>query len=170
MVLGNHAYWETNIHSPVSSRSIWWTHRHWGNYYLVMLSQPTDKIRETDMFFYFELWVPVSPQFLFDTFMDLVKGKRSSVTHAMSRPVKVPPPPKVRHLSHDYNPSYIPTALDPFILNVDTLYPLNDHNWGYFSCDHIPYSRHLISDLSSSNRISTALKTKVQFLLRGPTP
>ena len=78
-------------------------------------------------YFYFELWVPVSPQFLFDTFMDLVKGKRSSVTHAMSRPVKVPPPPKVRHLSHDYNPSYIPTALDPFILNV------HDHNWRYLS-------------------------------------
>lgn len=82
---------------------------------------------ENLIYFSFELWVPVSPQFLFDTFMDLVKGKRSSVTHAMSRPVKVPPPPKVRHLSHDYNPSYIPTALDPFILNV------HDHNWRYLS-------------------------------------
>ena len=75
------------------------------------------KSDKTDMFFYFELWVPVSPQFLFDTFMDLVKGKKTSVTHAMSRPVKVPPPPKVRHLSHDSNPSYIPTALD------QSLYP-----------------------------------------------
>lgn len=84
-------------------------------------------------YFYFELWVPVSPQFLFDTFMDLVKGKRSSVTHAMSRPVKVPPPPKVRHLSHDYNPSYIPKALDRFFLHAGTLYLLHDHNWRYLS-------------------------------------
>ena len=54
--------------------------------------------------------------------MDLVKGKKSSVTHAMSRPVKVPPPPKVRHLSRDSNPSYIPTALnDSFILLADTM-------------------------------------------------
>ena len=93
--------------------------------WLCYLSQ--QKKSENLIYFSFELWVPVSPQFLFDTFMDLVKGKRSSVTHAMSRPVKVPPPPKVRHLSHDYNPSYIPTALDPFILNV------HDHNWRYLS-------------------------------------
>ena len=58
--------------------------------------------------------------------MDLVKGKKSSVTHAMSRPFTVPPPPKVRHLSHDSNPSYMPTALDPFILNTDTLYLLHE--------------------------------------------
>ena len=93
--------------------------------WLCYLSQ--QKKSQNLIYFSFELWVSVSPQFLFDTFMDLVKGKRSSVTHAMSRPVKVPPPPKVRHLSHDYNPSYIPTALDPFILNV------HDHNWRYLS-------------------------------------
>ena len=98
--------------------------------------------------------------------MDLVKGKRSSVTHAMSRPVKVPLPPKVRHLSHDYNPSYIPTALVLFILKI--MYMTITE--GIFPCDHTPYSRHLKSDPSSNGWISTALKTKVQFLLHGPTP
>ena len=97
--------------------------------------------------------------------MDLVKGKRSSVTHAMSRPVKVPPPPKVRHLSHDYNPSYIPTALDPF---YPEMYMTITED--IFPCDHTPYSRDLKSDPSSNGWISTALKTKVQFLLHGPTP
>lgn len=29
-LLGHHAYWETNIHSTVSSWGIWWTHRYWG--------------------------------------------------------------------------------------------------------------------------------------------
>ena len=35
-------------------------------------------------------------QFLFDSFMDLVKGGKHSVEHAIRRPFKVPPSPKVR--------------------------------------------------------------------------
>lgn len=34
ILVGHHAYWETNIHSTVSSRGIWWTHRYRGKYAL----------------------------------------------------------------------------------------------------------------------------------------
>lgn len=38
---------------------------------------------------------PTDTEFLFDTFMDLVKGGKTSVPRAMAKPVKVPPTPKV---------------------------------------------------------------------------
>lgn len=38
---------------------------------------------------------PTDTEFLFDTFMNLVKGGKTSVDHAMGRPFKVPTPPKV---------------------------------------------------------------------------
>ncbi|XP_015750250.1 PREDICTED: carbamoyl-phosphate synthase [ammonia], mitochondrial-like [Acropora digitifera] len=38
---------------------------------------------------------PTDTEFMFDTFMDLVKGGKASISSAITKPRKVPTPPKV---------------------------------------------------------------------------